>query len=171
MNTDRTEIVARASKYGTALDEAWEQGVSVEKLGEWIRGQGIENICKERRRRNTLQKPRRDTLPEATAGSEMASGGTPVLPSGNSPLSDITIRHVLKLNDQVAVCSDPEKQNELRAKLEKFASHSKKDSQTLVKVAQEQHIIMRSIEEWGDDQKGREIGRLRAILHWNDISY
>jgi len=57
-NTDRKDIIGRASKYGAALDEAWEQGIDVEALSKWMKSQGIENICKERRQRNSPKKPK-----------------------------------------------------------------------------------------------------------------
>jgi hypothetical protein len=38
------------------LDEAQEQGIDVEGLSKWLKSQGIEKICKERRRRNSLKK-------------------------------------------------------------------------------------------------------------------
>jgi transposase len=172
-NTDRKDIVGRASKYGAALDEAWEQDVDSERLSGWIKDRGIENICKERRRRNALRKAKEE---EATAevvcetADPISVRGLPVLPSGK-PLSDITSRRVLKLNREAEQCDDPEEREYFQAQLDKLASVVGLGSDALVKLAQEREIITQSLVEWGDDEQGREIGRLRVILHRHGISW
>jgi hypothetical protein len=172
-NTDRKEILGRASKYGTALDEAWEQGISVEGFGEWIKDRGIENTCKERRRRNALRKSRREAPQEVVSESPDPTSAQvciPLLPSGN-PLSHLTSRLVLKLSNQAEECDNPETRDNFLAQLQRLASHSGMDSESLVELAKEHDIITRSLEQWGDDDRGREIARLRVILHQHGISW
>jgi hypothetical protein len=149
-NTDRREIVGRASKYGAVLDHAWEQGISGEELVKWIKDRGIENICKERRRRKFYR---------ATS----ASAGIPVLPFGD-PSSES------KLNSQAQERGDPKEQKNFCGTLDRPAGLGGLDSTSVVKVA-EQNIFTQTLEQWGDDDRGREIGRLRVILYRHGISW
>jgi hypothetical protein len=172
-NTDRKDVVGRASKYGAALDEAWEQDIDSEGLSGWIKDRGIENICKKRRHRNTPRKPNQVATAEvASEAGDTTSGraGLPVLPSGK-PLSGMTSRLVLKLNRQAEQCDDLEEQENFRSQVAKLASISGLNGDALVKLAQEHEIINQSLVQWGDDDRGREIGRLRVILHRHGISW
>jgi hypothetical protein len=171
-NTDGKEIVGRASKYGAALDEAREQSVSGQDLARWIKDRGIENICKQRRRRNAALKPRptpeviiRETTDPPSASTEIA-----VLPS-RDPLSDSNTRLVLKLNAQAQKCKDSGKRYKLLTRLDEIASFHGMDRESFVKQAREHRIFTRSLAEWGDDDRGREIGRLRVLLYRHSISW
>jgi hypothetical protein len=116
-NTDRKDIVGRARKYGAALDEAWEQEVGAEGLAEWIKEQGIENICKERRRRNAVRKPRpkpETVIWEPSSASTEIAGSSP-----RDPMSDSNTRLVLKLNDRAERSRDQKNKRDFLSALTK----------------------------------------------------
>jgi hypothetical protein len=85
------------------------------------------------------------------------------------PLSETTVRHVLKLSGQAEQCTDPEERLKTNAILDKLATPLKIDGERLVAMAEE-CILMGSIKKWGDDERAREIGRLRVLLHRHGIS-
>jgi hypothetical protein len=171
-NTGGKDIIGRASKYGAALDEAREQGIDVDELSKWLKSQGIEKICKERRRRNSPKDPQPEPKEEAVKEATDLEGEAGAIPSPEGvkpPLSETTVRHVLKLSGQAEQCTDPEERLKTNAILDKLATPLKIDGERLVAMAEE-CILMGSIKKWGDDERAREIGRLRVLLHRHGIS-
>jgi len=148
--------VGRASKYGVALDEAWEQGVSGEDLARWIKDRGIENICRERRGRNAVEKPRPTlevVVPDTTDPLSAPTDIT-VLPS-RDPLSDSNTRLVLKLNAKAENSRDSKKREKLLTRLDGIASFHGMDRESFIEKAREHDITARSLEEWSDDDRGK----------------
>jgi hypothetical protein len=172
-NTGGKDIIGRASKYGAALDEAREQGIDVDELSKWLKSQGIEKICKERRRRNSPKKPQPEPKHEDVIEVTEPEGAPAAIPSPevvNPYLSEMTVHHVLKLSGQAQKCTDPDERQKIDAALGRLASSREMDGQQLVAMAEE-YILMGSIKKWGDDEPAREIGRLRVLLHRHGISH